>query len=91
LGYGPDVVDQYRRVATYIDRILHGAKPADLPLQAPTRFELALNLRTAKAIGLTIAHSLLVRADEVMNASAWITRDAMEGGRTVRQVLRLCR
>ena len=66
LGYGPDIVDQYRRVATYIDRILQGAKPADLPVQAPTKFELAINLRTAKAVGLTIPQSLLVRADEVI-------------------------
>jgi putative ABC transport system substrate-binding protein len=66
LGYGPDIVDQYRRVATYIDRILQGAKPADLPVQAPTKFQLAINLRTAKALGLTIPQSLLVRADEVI-------------------------
>ena len=66
LAYGPDIVDQYRRVATYIDRILQGAKPADLPVQAPTKFELAINLRTAKAVGLTIPQSLLVRATEVI-------------------------
>jgi ABC-type uncharacterized transport system substrate-binding protein len=66
LAYGPDIVDQFRRVATYIDRVLRGAKPADLPVQAPTKFELAINLRTAKAVGLTIPQSLLVRADEVI-------------------------
>lgn len=66
LAYGPDIVDQFRRVATYVDRILHGAKPADLPVQAATKFELAINLKTAKAVGLTIPQSLLVRADEVI-------------------------
>ena len=66
LAYGPDIVDQFRRVATYVDRILHGAKPADLPVQAATKFELAINLKTAKAVGLTIPQSLLVRSDEVI-------------------------
>jgi len=66
LGYGPDIIDQYRRVATYVDRVLHGVKPADLPVQAATKFDLAINLKAAKGIGLTIPQSLLVRADELI-------------------------
>jgi len=66
LSYGPDPKDLYRRAATYIDRILRGAKPADLPVQFPTKFEMVLNLKTAKALGLEVPQSILLRADEVI-------------------------
>ena len=66
MSYGPDFLDQFRRAAGYVDRILRGEKPTDLPVQAPTKYELVVNLKTAKVLGLDISQQLLARVDEVI-------------------------
>jgi putative ABC transport system substrate-binding protein len=67
ISYGPDLIEQFRGAAGYVDRILKGEKPADLPVQAPTKYQLVINLKTAKALGLIVPQSLLSRADELID------------------------
>jgi putative ABC transport system substrate-binding protein len=66
MSYGPNLPDQFARAALYVDRVLKGEKPGDLPVQAPTKYELVINLKTAKALGLTVPPSLLARADAII-------------------------
>jgi putative ABC transport system substrate-binding protein len=66
LSYGPDLVETFRGAASYVDRILRGAKPGDLPIQFPTKYKIVVNLKTAKALGLTVPQSILLQADEVI-------------------------
>jgi len=71
MSYGPDLIDAFRHASDYVDQILKGAKPADLPVQDPTKFELVINLKTAKALGVTISPTLLGTAEQARRLSSW--------------------